>query len=86
MVFDTASVELIRRAAEQHGLTTRDLVAGAGHDAVQLSSAVPTAMVFIPCVGGISHAEAEDILPQWAVNGANVLLSAVLAAADEKAG
>lgn len=39
-------------------------------------------MVFCPCVDGISHAEAENIRPEWAIAGANVLLHAAL----EKAG
>jgi N-carbamoyl-L-amino-acid hydrolase len=45
-------------------------------------------MLFIPCVGGISHAEAEDITPEWAIAGAEALLLAVLAlddALDERA-
>ena len=46
-----------------------------------LARRVPTAMVFIPCVGGLSHNEAEDALPDDVTRGANVLLNAVLARA-----
>ncbi|SCZ27926.1 MULTISPECIES: Zn-dependent hydrolase [Burkholderia] len=53
----------------------------AGHDAIVLARRVPTAMVFIPCVGGLSHNEAEDALPDDVTRGANVLLNAVLARA-----
>jgi N-carbamoyl-L-amino-acid hydrolase len=35
-------------------------------------------MVFIPCVDGLSHNEAEDALPDDVTRGANVLLNAVL--------
>ena len=38
-------------------------------------------LVFIPCVGGLSHNEAEDVIPAHAAQGADVLLNAVLARA-----
>jgi N-carbamoyl-L-amino-acid hydrolase len=38
-------------------------------------------MVFIPCVDGLSHNEAEDALPGDVTAGANVLINAVLARA-----
>jgi hypothetical protein len=40
-------------------------------------------MIFIPCEKGISHNEAENILPEWAEKGANVLLNSLRLAADE---
>ena len=40
-------------------------------------------MVFIPCVGGLSHNEAEDVLPDDARQGVDVLLNAVLARAGQ---
>jgi N-carbamoyl-L-amino-acid hydrolase len=41
-------------------------------------------MIFIPCVNGLSHNEAEDALPQDVTRGADVLLHAVLARAGQK--
>ncbi len=35
-------------------------------------------MVMCPCVGGLSHNEAEEITPKWAAAGTDVLLQAVL--------
>ena len=40
------------------------------------------AMVFTPCVDGISHNEAEDMKPEWATAGTDVLLQAVLTKAE----
>ncbi|WP_053384655.1 M20 family metallo-hydrolase [Leucobacter celer] len=77
VTFDTAVLGTIRRAAERLGLSGTELVSGAGHDAMQLASHVPTAMIFIPCVDGISHAEAENITPEWSANGARVLFEVV---------
>lgn len=85
IAFDPGSTAIVRRAAKRLGLSTLDLAAGAGHDAVQLSFTVPTAMIFIPCIGGVSHVENEDIRPEWAVQGANVLLGSVIDAANEGA-
>ncbi len=41
-------------------------------------------MVFIPCVDGLSHNEAEDALPEDVTRGAEVLLQAVLARAGAR--
>jgi N-carbamoyl-L-amino-acid hydrolase len=80
--FDRGCVAAVRAAAELCGYRHRDLVSGGGHDACNIANIAPAAMVFCPCVGGISHAEAEDIRPEWAEAGANVLLQAALARAN----
>jgi acetylornithine deacetylase/succinyl-diaminopimelate desuccinylase-like protein len=40
---------------------------------------VPTAMVFVPCVDGISHHPAEDADPADAALAAEIILNAVQA-------
>jgi len=82
IAFDPARVADVRAAAAGLGLLHRDMVSGAGHDACHIAKVAPTAMVFCPCIDGLSHNEAEAILPGWAENGANVLLHAALAAAE----
>ena len=72
--------EFIARAATGLGLSTRVMPSGAGHDAQAMAQLGPIGMIFIPSVGGISHAPAEFSRPDDIVNGANVLLRAVLAA------
>ena len=80
--FDGALVGAVRRAAERGGFSHRDIVSGAGHDACYIARVAPTAMIFTPCVGGVSHNEAEEISPAWASAGAQVLLHAVLETAE----
>ena len=80
--FDEGCLQAVRNAAKIHGLSYHDIISGAGHDAVYMARACPAAMIFVPCVGGISHNEAEDCKPQWVTNGANVLLHAVLEKAE----
>lgn len=80
VTFDAGMVDIVASAAEIAGVTSMHMVSGAGHDACQTAPIVPTAMIFIPCDQGISHAEEERITREWAVDGANVLLKAVLLA------
>ncbi|KVM81108.1 Zn-dependent hydrolase [Burkholderia stagnalis] len=79
--FDADCVDHVAQAAAAFGYTHERIVSGAGHDAIVLARHCPTAMVFIPCVDGLSHNEAEDALPDDVTRGANVLLHAVLARA-----
>ena len=79
--FDPGCVDAVRKAAKRLGYSAREITSGAGHDAVYMARVAPTAMVFTPCVDGISHNEAEDIRPEWASAGTDVLLHAVLEAA-----
>ena len=71
-------VAAVRDAAAAQGYPHQDIISGAGHDAVYMARVAPTAMVFVPCVGGISHNEIEDAKPEDLTAGCNVLLSAVL--------
>jgi N-carbamoyl-L-amino-acid hydrolase len=76
--FDPHCIEAVRRAARASGHPYREIVSGAGHDAVYLARAIPTAMIFIPCKNGISHNEIESADPEHVEAGASVLLQAVL--------
>ncbi|MBZ4024092.1 Zn-dependent hydrolase [Rhodobacter sp. TJ_12] len=82
VTFTPQLVERVRNAAEKLGYTHRDLVSGAGHDACWAAKVAPTTMVMCPCVDGLSHNEAEDITPEWAAAGTDVLLHAVLETAE----
>ena len=76
--FDTDCVDAVRRAAAHAGYSVRDIVSGAGHDAAYVARVAPTAMIFVPCRGGISHNEAEFTSQEQCAMGAQVLLQAVL--------
>ena len=76
--FDTNCVDAVRAAARALGLSHREMVSGAGHDAIYIARVAPAAMIFVPCKDGISHNEIEDARPEHLEAGANVLLHAVL--------
>ncbi len=80
--FDPVCVDLVRQGAARLGYTAREIVSGAGHDAVYVARHVPTAMIFTPCKDGLSHNEAESIQPEEAEAGCQVLFEAVLARAN----
>ncbi len=76
--FDPACVAAVRQGAERLGVTHQDIVSGAGHDAVYLARVAPTAMIFVPCEGGISHNEVENANPADLAVGCQILLEAML--------
>jgi N-carbamoyl-L-amino-acid hydrolase len=76
--FDADCVASVRRAAALSGLSAREIVSGAGHDAAYVSRVAPTAMIFVPCRDGVSHNEAEYSSKEQCAAGAQVLLQAVL--------
>lgn len=78
VTFDASLVNIVRQSAEKLGYSYMDIISGAGHDACWINRVAPTVMVMCPCVGGLSHNEAEDISPEWAAAGTDVLLHAVL--------
>jgi len=80
--FDPSCVDLVRQAAKRLGFSAREIISGAGHDAVYVARSVPTAMIFTPCKDGLSHNEAESILPEEAEAGCQVLFEAVVARAN----
>jgi len=78
VAFDPHCIAAVREAAAQSGLSAREIVSGAGHDAAYVARVAPTAMIFVPCREGISHNEAEFSSKQQCAAGAQVLLQAVL--------
>lgn len=78
MAFDADLVRRVRQSAADRDYSYRELVSGAGHDAVYMARVCPTAMVFIPCKDGVSHNELEDARSEHIEAGANVLLDCVL--------
>jgi len=76
--FDPACVGNVRETVEALGYPYRDIISGAGHDAVNVSRLTPTAMIFIPCRDGLSHNEYEHAEKEHAIMGCNVLLGTVI--------
>ena len=71
-------IEAVREGVKQAGFSSRDMASGAGHDAAYIARVAPTTMIFVPCLGGISHNEEESTTLEECAAGAQLLLNAVL--------
>ncbi|MBS1676708.1 MAG: Zn-dependent hydrolase [Actinobacteria bacterium] len=74
---DATILAALRRAAEETGEPFTDLPSGAAHDTMSVAVHRPTAMVFVPCLDGISHSPAERSDPADAALAAELTLSAI---------
>lgn len=81
--FAAELVGAVKQGADTLGFSSMDVISGAGHDAVYLARVAPAAMIFVPCKDGISHNEIEDARADHLEAGCNVLLQAMLNAAQK---
>ncbi|AKN99264.1 allantoate amidohydrolase [Xanthomonas oryzae pv. oryzicola] len=58
-----ALITRLEHAVAAQGIALRQLVSGAGHDAMVMAGLCPTAMLFVRCAGGISHHPDEHVDP-----------------------
>lgn len=82
VIFDAGIVAAIEQAAQAVGCSCRRMASGAGHDAQMMARLCPTAMVFVPSAGGISHNPQEHTEPDDLIAGANVLFQTLRALAE----
>ncbi len=77
VVFDAGLANEIQASAKRFGFTYRRMTSGAGHDAQMIARIAPSAMIFVPSRGGISHNPREHTDDAQLVRGAQVLLDVV---------
>jgi ureidoglycolate amidohydrolase len=75
---DPVIVALLIAACEKHGLGFDRMVSRAYHDSLFISRICPTAMLFIPCRGGVSHRPDEYSSPE-AIGQGTLILAETLA-------
>jgi N-carbamoyl-L-amino-acid hydrolase len=75
---DPALRDHIHAASEAIGVGHIDIASGAGHDAAFMARICPSAMIFIPCLRGMSHTPDEWSEPHELAAGTAVLLEAVI--------
>lgn len=80
--FDVGLNSLVRQAADTLQVSHRDILSQAGHDAYYVSRVAPAAILFSPCIDGITHNEAEDVPMDATVACAEVLAHAAFARAN----
>jgi len=82
--FDRRLVQMVMDSAKELDYSYLHMVSGAGHDASYMNQICPTAMIFVPSIGGRSHVEVENTTWEHCEAGANVLLQCVLKSANDK--
>jgi len=75
-------IALTETVAKDLDLSVTRMLTRPGHDAFNMLRVCPTALVFVPCRGGISHNELEFCEPEHCAAGADVLLHALIQRAD----
>lgn len=68
----------VEAACAARGRAWRRMVSGAGHDAQLMAGRVPSAMIFVPSAGGVSHSPRESTSAEHLVAGAQVLLDSAV--------
>lgn len=74
---DKGIVKTFCDKADKLGLSNVVMPSGAGHDTQFMAEVAPAGMIFVPSVGGISHAPDEWTNWRDVENGANVLVNAI---------
>jgi len=80
---DPHIVDTLIEACGAHNLALERMISRAYHDSLFMSRIVPTAMLFIPCQGGVSHRPDEYASPEWIAQGALILAEALARLASE---
>ena len=78
VVFDSNVLREIETVAAELGLPIRRMTSGAGHDAQMMARICPSAMIFVPSVGGVSHNPREFTARRHLQVGADALLHTML--------
>lgn len=76
--FDESIVSRVENAARARQMSVRRMPSGAGHDAQMFAPNCPTAMVFVPSAGGLSHNINEHTEDAELAAGAQILLDVAL--------
>lgn len=76
--FTPELVDFVEKSAGDYGYTHMRMFSGPGHDAQYVVDVIPTAMIFVPSLGGHSHCELEYTPAENCLKGTNVLLRTLL--------
>ena len=82
-IFESTVMNAIRQSTLALGLDHIDMPSGAGHDAMHLATICPAGMIFVPCLGGVSHNEAESATPADLAAGTRVLTDTLFRLAND---
>lgn len=76
--FDKNISNSLEKVADKLGVKAKRITSGAGHDAVFISKIIPTGMLFVPSIKGMSHCPQEETKWRDIVTGTEVLVDWIL--------
>jgi len=71
--YHQSGVDLAQAAVRDLGFSSREIRTRAGHDSTNMKDIVPSIMLFVPSVDGISHAEQEFTEDRDLLNGVDLV-------------
>ncbi|MFB0971781.1 MAG: M20 family metallo-hydrolase [Tissierellia bacterium] len=75
---DANIMDIVQESAEELGYQWKVMSSGAGHDAKEVSHLIPSALIFIPSIGGISHSPYEETTDEQIEKGIKILYKTIL--------
>lgn len=83
VLLDKGYMDIVSSSCKKLDYKYKLMSSGAGHDAKEISHLVPTSLIFIPSVNGISHSPKEHTNPEQLEKGINVLYETVISIIGE---
>lgn len=78
VLLDKKYMEIVSKNCESLGYNYQVMSSGAGHDAKEISHLVPSSLIFVPSINGISHSPKEYTTPEQLKKGINVLYQSAI--------
>ena len=78
VLLDQKLLSLVEDNCKKLNLSYQRMSSGAGHDTMNISKIVPSALIFVPCINGISHNKNENIHTADIENGVNILYETLI--------
>ena len=76
--FNESIISCVEDAARENNMNYIRIISGAGHDAVFINEVMPTGMLFVPSIKGMSHCPQEDTRWEDIVKGAEITADVLL--------
>lgn len=81
VLLDKEIIESVKKSCEELELSFQEMPSGAGHDSMNMQKKYPSALIFTPSEGGVSHNKNEKTLIEDIKNGVEVLKKEILKSA-----
>ena len=76
--FNESIISCVEDAARENNMNYIRIISGAGHDAVFINEVMPTGMLFVPSIKGMSHCPQEDTRWEDIVKGVEITADVLL--------